>query len=104
MTLVSNIVTTSRGGSYQDVVEKFLTNNQHLASFVDFCSVVRRIDELYQEHCDAVTNIAHHSDRLMNTSLSWISDNKYGYNGYFKYILFTYKTTTGKAIVYKYMF
>jgi hypothetical protein len=102
MKLVYNIVTISRGSAYQDVLEKFLTNNQHIAPFVDVCAIGRRIDELYQQHCDAIPNIACHSDLLMYTSLSWISENKHGYNGYFKYIIFTYKTTTGKSIVYKY--
>ena len=102
MKLVYNIITISRGGTYRDVLEKFLTNNQQLAPFVDVCAISRRIDELYQQHCDAIPNIAYHSDWLMHTSLYWISENKHGYNGYFKYIIFTYKTTTGKSICYKY--
>jgi hypothetical protein len=102
MKLVSNIVTISRGGTYNDVIEKFITNNQHLASSVDVCSVNQRITELYQQHCDAFPNIAYNSDYTMHTTLSWISDNINGYNGYFKYIIFTYKTTFGKSIDYKY--
>lgn len=104
MKLVCNLVTISRGCAYQDVVDKFLTNNQHLAPVVDICAVTQRIDSLYQQHCDTIPNIANYSDNLMHTSLSWISENKHGYNGNFKYIIFTYKSNTGKAMVYKYMF
>lgn len=100
--LVYNIVTISRGSSYREVVNKFMANNQQLVPFVDVNIITKWIDDIYQQHCIANPDIACQSDCLMHTSLSWISDNKHGYNGYFKYIIFTYKTNTGKVIVYKY--
>lgn len=102
MKFVVNIVTISRGGSYRDVITKFLTVNPALAKFVNTASVSQRIDEIYRIHCDTVQNIAYLSDYLMHTSLSWISENIDGSAGAFKYIIFTYKTNTGTSMVYKY--
>lgn len=102
MKLVMNIVTISRGGSYSDVLTKFLTVNPALAKFVNAASVIRRIDEIYRIHCDTVQNIAYQTDYLMHTSLSWISENNDGSAGAFKYIIFTYKTNTVTSMVYKY--
>jgi len=98
MKLVMNIVAISRGGSYRDVLTKFLTVNPALAKFVDTASVSQRIDEIYRIHCDTVQNIEYQSDYLMHTSLSWISENIDGSAGAFKYIIFTYKANTGKSI------
>lgn len=102
MKLVFNIITSSRGGSFQDVVKKFIINNKHLSPYVDTDAIIQRIDEVYQQHCKAIPKISYNSDYMMNITLFWISDNKYGYNGCFKYVILSYKTTYAKSIDYKY--